>query len=100
VLDVRVEQQRFLLYHAELTDHAATTTAPPREDPDGLSPPLPPSGPPCRAEVPRKIHLEVPDPDTDVRFEYERLSWNPPLPEGVFEQPAPPGVPAEEVTCE
>ncbi len=99
-LDVRVEQQRFVLYHAELTDHAAATTAPPREDPDGLTQALPPSGPPCGAEIPRKIHLEVPDPETDVRFEYAQIAWNPPLPDGTFEQVAPAGLAVEVVNCE
>ena len=91
VLDVRVEQQQYVLYHAELSEHAAAATAAAREDPDGLAPPLPPSGPPCDAEIPRKIHMEVPDPEADVRFQYQELKWNPPLPEGTFEQPAPPG---------
>jgi hypothetical protein len=101
VLDVRVEQQRYVLYHAELSDHAGAPTAGPRVDPDGLAPPIAPSGPPCDAEIPRKIHVEVPDRDsTDVRFQYQQLSWNPPLPEGTFDQPVPPGMRSEEVTCE
>ena len=100
VLDVRVEQQQFLLYHAEMSDHAGAATAGPREDPDGLAPPIPPSGPACDAEIPRKIHVEVSDPEADVRFQYQQVSWNPPLPEGAFDQPAPPGTRAEEVTCE
>jgi hypothetical protein len=101
VLDVRVDQQQYLLYHAELSDHARAPTAGPREDPDALAPPLPPSGPPCDAEVPRKIHVEVPDPEgADVRFLYQQLIWNPPLPEGTFDQPAPPGMRVEPVTCE
>ena len=54
VLDVRVEQQGFEIYHAELSDHAAAATAGPREDPDNLTPPLPPSGPACAAEIPAK----------------------------------------------
>ena len=100
VLDVRVEQQQYVLYHAELADHAVAPTAGPREDPDGLAPPIPPSGPPCSAEAPRKIHLEVPDPEADVRLQYQQLTWNPPLPEGTFEQPVPPGMRVEVVNCE
>jgi hypothetical protein len=100
VLDVRVEQQQYVLYHAELSEHAGARTAGPREDPDGLAPSVPPSGPPCDAEIPRKIHVEVPDPDSsDVRFQYQQLSWNPPLPEGTFEQPVPPGMRADQVNC-
>lgn len=100
VLDVRVEQQQYVLYHAELSDHSSTPTAGPREDPDGLAPPLAPSGPPCDAEIPRKIRMEVPDPEADVRFHYQEIMWNPPLPEGTFEQPLPPGMPIEQVTCD
>jgi hypothetical protein len=100
VLDVRVDQQGYELYHAELSDHAGAPTAGPREDPDNLEPPLPPSGPTCDAEVPRKIRVEVPVPKAEVRFQYTQLVWNPPLPEGTFEQPAPPGMREEEVTCE
>lgn len=100
VLDVRVEQRQYELYHAELSGHAGAPTAGPRIDPDGLEPPVPPSGPPCDAEVPRKIHVEVQDPEADVRFQYEQLSWNPPLPEGTFEQLPPPGMRFEPVNCE
>jgi hypothetical protein len=100
VLDVRVDQQGYELYHAELGDHASARTAGPREDPDNLEPPLPPSGPPCDAEVPRKIRVEVPVPKAEVRFQYTQLVWNPPLPEGTFEQLAPPGMREEDVVCE
>jgi outer membrane lipoprotein-sorting protein len=100
VLDVRVEQQQYVLYHAELSDHAGASTAAAREDPDGLAPPIPPSGPSCDAEMPRKIRMEVPDPEADVRFQYQQVTWNPPLPEGTFAQPPPPGMRAEQVNCE
>ena len=99
VLDVRVEQQGYELYHAELGEHALAPTAGPREDPDNLAPPLPPSGPPCDAELPRKIRVEVPVPKAEVRFQYEQLVWNPPLPDGTFEQAPPPGMRAEDVGC-
>jgi hypothetical protein len=99
VLDVRVVQQGYVLYHAELSDHASEPTAGPRLDPDNLEPPTPPSGPPCDAEVPRRIHVEVPVPEADVRFVYEQLSWNPPLVEGTFDQPVPAGMRVEPVTC-
>ena len=100
VLDVRVEQQQYVLYHAELSDHSPVATAAPREDPDGLAPALGPSGPACDAEIPRKIRVEVPDPEADVRFDYRQLTWNPPLPEGTFDQPVPPGMPIEPVHCD
>lgn len=101
VLDVRVEQRNYVLYHAQFSDHATAAMAGRREDPDGLAPPLPPSGPPCDAEIPRKIHVEVPEPESsDVRFQYQQLLWNPPLPEGTFVQPVLPAMHVERVTCE
>jgi hypothetical protein len=100
VLDVRVVQQGFELYHAELADHRAARTAGPREDPDNLAPPTPPSGPRCDAEIPRKVRVEVESPSADVRIDYDQATWNPPLPEGTFVQPPPPGMRPEEVRCE
>jgi hypothetical protein len=100
VLDVRVAQRAVVLYHAQMSDHAGAPTAGPREDPDNLAPPIAPSGPVCDAEIPRKIHVEVPEPQADVRFQYTQVAWNPPLPEGTFEQAPPPGMPVENVTCE
>jgi hypothetical protein len=100
VLDVRVVQQGYVLYHAELSDHATAPTAGPREDPDNLEPPIPPSGPSCDAEVPRKIHVEVPSPEADMRFVYERVTWNPPLPAGTFEQVPIAGMSLIPVDCE
>ncbi len=100
VLDVRVEQQGYVLYHAELSAHEPAPTAGPRLDPDNLEPPIPPSGPVCDAEIPRKIHVEVPEPEADVRFIYEQLSWNPPLPAGTFDQMPPPGMTLVPVTCQ
>ncbi|MDP9002685.1 MAG: NUDIX domain-containing protein [Myxococcota bacterium] len=101
VLDVLVQQQNYVLYHAQFSDHTSASMAGRREDPDGLAPPLPPSGPVCDAEIPRKIHVEVPEPEgSDVRFQYQELLWNPPLPEGIFAQPVMPGMHVERVTCE
>jgi hypothetical protein len=100
LLDVKVEQRGSVLYHAELADHRATTTAPARVDPDGVEPPLPPSGGPCNAEIPRRIHVQVPDQKADVLFDYEKVQWNPPLPGGTFTQPAPDSMPTENVTCD
>jgi len=99
VLDVRVSEVGFELYHAELSGHAPAPTAGPRIDPDNLEPPLPPSGPPCDAEIPRKIHVEVPAPESDVRFLYQDLSWNPPLVDSTFDPPASAGMPVEPVSC-
>jgi hypothetical protein len=100
VLDVRVEQQGYVLYHAELSDHAGAPTAGPRLDPDNIDPPVPPSGPVCDAEIPRRIHVEVQEPEADVRFVYQQLSWNPPLPAGTFDQLPSPGMTVTPVSCE
>lgn len=100
LLGVEVKQQGVVLYHAELGDHQPAPMAKPRVDPDGIDPPVPPSGPMCTAELPRRIHVEVPGKDEDVQFRYENVSWNPPLVEGLFTQPVPGGVPVVPVDCE
>ena len=99
VLDVRVEQQGIELYHASMDAHEWTSTAPPQVDPDGLEPPIPPSGPACSVEVPRKIHIEVKESDQDVLFRYESVKLNPPHPAGVFTQAVPAGVERVRVEC-
>ena len=83
VLDVRVDQQGYELYHAELDDHAGAPTAGPREDPDNLAPPLPPSGPVCDAEIPRRIRVEVAEPEADVRLLYDTAHLEPPAARGL-----------------
>jgi hypothetical protein len=100
VVDVRVAQDGSTLYHAELEGHASTHTAAARVDPDGIDPPIPPSGPACDAEIPRRIHVEVPEQNEDVVFRYDSVEWNPPLPEGTFTQPLPGGMRIIPVTCE
>jgi hypothetical protein len=100
LLDVKVEQYGGVVYHAELSDHRAAATAPPREDPDGVESAIPPSGPACNAEIPRRIHVEVPDQSADVRFRYDDVKWNPPLAPGTFTQKAPDSMPTVPVVCE
>jgi hypothetical protein len=100
LLDVVVRQYGEVLYHAELDGHAVAPMAKERIDPDGIDPPLPPSGPFCDTELPRRIHVEVPDLREDVLFRYDQVTWNPPLPEGTFSQPPPAGMPVVPVECE
>lgn len=100
VLDVRVAQQGIELYHASLAGHESTPTAPPQVDPDGIDPPIPPSGPACTVEVPRKIHIEVKESGEDVLFRYDDVKLNPPLPPGVFSEAVPPGVERVHVECD
>jgi hypothetical protein len=98
--EVTVRQNGALLYRAELDAHAGAETAKTRIDPDGIDPPIPPSGPQCNAEIPRKIHVEVPDKNEDVLFRYDKVVWNPPLPAGTFTLTPPPGMSSAEVRCE
>jgi hypothetical protein len=99
LLDVTVRQYGDVLYHAELESHAVAAMGTERIDALGSDPPLPPSGPFCDAEIPKRIHLEVPGPNADVEFRYEEITWNPPLPEGIFRQAPPDGLPVEHVEC-
>jgi hypothetical protein len=102
LLDVVVKQADVVLFHVELGDHKPAPMDQPIVDPDGLDAPIPTSGPACTAELPRRIHMEVPGGDADVIFRYEKVTWNPPLPEGVFTQqiPAGAGVEVGRVNCE
>jgi len=99
VLDVAVNQGGVGLWHVSLDDHAPTRTAPAREDPDGIDPPIPPIGPACDAEVPRSIRMEVPHTQDDVLLDYTEVVWNPPLVQGTFDQPVPRGVRRVPVDC-
>lgn len=99
VAEVRVEQYGEILYVADLTDYAPAPMAKERVDDAGIDPPVPPSGPHCEAELPRKISVEVPGTDQDVRFRYEELVWNPPTPDGTFTHLPPAGFPIVPVRC-
>ncbi len=99
VLDVSVAQRGTELWHVELDDHAPAKTAPPREDPDGIDPPIPPIGAPCDAELPRSIRMEVPHTADDVILDYTEAVWNPPMAPGTFDQPVPRGVRRVPVDC-
>jgi len=100
VLDVRVAQQGIDLYHASLGAHDWVSTAPARVDPDGIDAPVLPSGPACTVEVPRKIHIEIPESGQDLLFRYDAVELNPPLPAGVFAQSPSPGAERVHVECD
>ncbi|MEN9579160.1 MAG: hypothetical protein RJA70_2169, partial [Pseudomonadota bacterium] len=76
VVEVAVSQAGVELYRAELEDHAPAPTAKPRLDPEGIEAPVNPSGPPCRAELPRRIRFVVPLAERDVLFEQTDLAHN------------------------
>ena len=55
-------------YHRAAEEEVFAAMGKPRVDPDGIDPPVPVSGPVCQAELPRRIHVEVPGKDEDVQF--------------------------------
>lgn len=97
---VEVRQQDYVLYRAELEDHQPTLTAPPRSDPDGIDPDIPPSGPACSARIPRRLHLEVPAEEQDLLLSVSEVAHNPPLRPGAFEQRPPGGVVVRSSPCQ
>jgi hypothetical protein len=103
LLGVTVRQYDGVLYRATLEGHSPAKMSTPRADPDGLpgdiAEPLPVSGPTCHAELPRDVHVEVPASKSDLLLRYDDVSWNPPLPPGVFEQENPGGLARTEVGC-
>ena len=99
VLSVEVEQEGTALYRATLAEHRTAHTAPPEVDPDFPGVSLPPSGPPCDAEVPRRVRLEVPNGEQDLVLVNKEVVHNPPLTPGSFQQPIPGGVKVRHVEC-
>ena len=99
VLEVKVAQAGIDLYHAELRGHEAAHTAAPLVDEEAEGPPVPPSGPSCDAEVPRRLRLEVPETEQDVLIAYQEVKHNPPLDGKPFTQPPPGGVSIEYAVC-
>lgn len=99
VIKITVTQQGYVHYTADLLDHKAAVTMPPRHDSEGIDEDVPPSGPPCNVEVPRRIHVEMVNKGDDLRLRYQEAGLNPPLPDGIFTQPMPGGVRRQFVTC-
>lgn len=99
VTEVRVMQRGIELYRAQLVAHRAAKMSLPRVDPDGLDPPVPPSGPTCQSEVPGRLRLQVPDGDQDVILENVDVSHNPPLSAQLFQQSPPGGVVVRYSAC-
>ena len=99
VTEVRVAQQGIELYRAQLVGHHPAKMSVARVDPDGLDPPVPPSGPSCQSEVPGRLRLQVPDGNQDVILENVEVSHNPPLSAQVFQQSPPGGVDVRNSPC-
>jgi hypothetical protein len=92
VLEVTVAQQGIQLYHAELEGFEPARTAAARVDPDGIDADIPPSGPACSAEIPRRIRIVSEASAQDVLLTHSEIVHNPPLLPSLFEQRAPAGV--------
>jgi hypothetical protein len=92
VLGISVEQLGVPLYAVELGDHGPVSTAPARVDPDGLEPPIPPSGPACAVDLPRRIRFQVPDGEHDLLLALKNAVLNPPLVPSVFAPERPKGL--------
>jgi len=99
VHNVLVEQVGVPLYSIELRGHRVAHTAPPRKDPDGIDPPLPPSGPQCDAPVPMRLRIEVPQAEHDLMLDNHEVKHNPPLDQGAFSQETPAGVRVRSSPC-
>jgi hypothetical protein len=99
VREVTVAQQGIELYRAELESFKEAHTAPPRKDPDGIDPDVPPSGPVCEAEIPRHIHIVSDASAQDVVIVQREIAHNPPLTAGLFRQAPPAGVKVHFSSC-
>ena len=99
VVEVSVRQRGVELYRATLRDFESAKTAPPSVDPDGIDPDVPPSGPECGAEVPRRIHVVSEASGEDVLIEHREVHHNPPLLPNLFKQDPPGGVKIRTTSC-
>lgn len=102
VESVRVWQEDYELYRAELAGHTPARRRPVEPTPEEIElgiPPLPPSGPPCDAELPRRVRLSVPESGQDLVIRNEQIWHNPGLSQGVFQQTPPGGVRIRESVC-
>ncbi len=96
---VSVSQQGRPLYDVELEGHRAVTSAGPRVDPDGIEPDVPPSGPSCDAEVPRRLRFRVPGAGRDLIFIQAEVHHNPPITLDLFRQLPAAGVNVRHGSC-
>lgn len=99
VVEVSIVQQGIELYKAELDGFEPAKTAAPRVDPDGIDPDIPPSGPECHAELPRRVHITSEVSGEDVLLVHSDVVHNPPLQPGLFEQKPPAGVKIVDAYC-
>lgn len=100
VVQVAVRQAGVPLYRVELEGHRVVKTAKAAVDPDGIDPPVLPSGPECLAELPTRLRFVVADGAHKVELASRVLAHNPPLVPGAFEQEPSPGLRVRESACE
>jgi hypothetical protein len=100
VVAVAVKQGGAPLYSVELDDARPASMSLPRLDPDGIDPPILPSGPECTVDVPRRIRFVVGDGERDLLLVSKDVAHNPPIVPGVFTQEPPPAVRVEYSACE
>lgn len=99
VLRVVTRQRGTVLFDAEMDKHRPARTAPAREDEEGIEDPILPSGGVCNVDIPRRIRMRVPASGDDVVFSYQKVHFNPPIPERAFDQPFPTGARQRFVDC-
>ncbi len=102
VTSVRVWQEEAELYRVDLAGYEAAQRRPLVRSAEEIElgvPPLPPSGPECSAELPRRIRISAPASGQDLVIRSNEVWHNPALPPGVFEQVAPSGVARRLATC-
>lgn len=102
LMSVRVEQAGQMLYEVELSDYQESRrlepTVTPEEAEMGVTA-LPPSGPPCRAELPGALEFSVPNKGYKLVIENKVVHHNPAISPQVFSQPVPRGVRVERSDC-
>lgn len=102
LLRVEVSQEGRPLYEVDLSAHAPAQSAPIQRTAEEIALDLPapvPSGPPCEAELPRKVRFYVPDTGHELTFQTEEVWHNPPLGAEVFRQAVPGGLHLQESLC-
>ncbi len=102
VTAVRVWQEQAELYRVELAGHEPAKRRPATRTAEEIEmgvPPLPPSGPECNAELPRRVRISAKASGQDLVIRTDEVWHNPALPRGVFRQTAPSGVTRRAAIC-
>ena len=96
----RAAQRGVDIYQADLSKPQARADGRARASiPDGIDPPVPPSGPAQDAELPWSIRMQVPNTEQDVDLPVQGGWRNPPIVAGAFKLAPSGGVRTVYVTC-